>query len=161
MGTWPRPSDSFYDRVQRNPGLFSKQSPSWFNMKRKPTYLCTGESPGAILDWIVFAFYCVKGSYALDLCFHIYIYLYVCAHACMSLCVPYAYRSLQRPEWGTRSPWNWSDRQLWASVWVLGTEPTMQGQQVLLMASALVFWGILNEHDPESSCVFPSSEKCV
>lgn len=46
----------------------------------------------------------------------------------MHICVSYA----QKSEEGFRSPWNWSYRQLWATLWVLELNLSPLQEQVLL-----------------------------
>ena len=69
----------------------------------------------------------------------IYFYVYECfVHmtGCVCLCVC-VWTTRMPGAWGRRIPWSWSYRQLWAAMWVLGTEPRSSART----ASAINHWG--------------------
>lgn len=75
-------------------------------------------------------------QYFLLLLFLILFYVYGCC-ACMHTCAPHvckAYEAKMR-HW---IPWKWNCRLLWATMWVLGTEPGSSRRA----ASALACWAI-------------------
>ena len=41
--------------------------------------------------------------------------------------------------WGCPMPWNWSHRQLWAAMWVLGSEPRSSGR-----AASALYHGVIS-----------------
>lgn len=54
--------------------------------------------------------------------------------------------------WRCQVPWNWSCRQFWAAIWVMGIEPGSSGRA----ASALNHWATSQPHLPFSRVSFYS-----
>lgn len=55
-------------------------------------------------------------------CMYVY-FMYVCLHICIAcMCTYMCVQCLVEARGGHRIPWNWNNRWLWATIWVLWTE---------------------------------------
>jgi hypothetical protein len=64
-----------------------------------------------------------------------YLLIFMCMYVLWAyFCVPHAWEEQKK----ALNPWNWGYRQLWVTMWVLGTEPGSS----IRAASVLYYWAI-------------------